>query len=101
MFVKDGIAHAGEPEQDLYVTGARVVNDLSMLVTFSNGETRLFDASRLLKMPVFKPLADARVFDGFELDHGIVCWLNGRIDIAPEAMYEDSYEYDSPQLRVA
>lgn len=100
MFIKDGIAYAGTPVCGIHVTAAHVVNDLSMLVAFSNGETRLFDASHLLGMSAFQPLVDKRVFESFSLDHGVVCWLDGQIDVAPEAMYEDSYEYDGLQVRL-
>ena len=67
MFIKDGIAHAGASVQGIRVADVRVVNDLSMLVTFSDGETRLFDASHLLGMPVFQSLADKRVSRAFRL----------------------------------
>lgn len=56
MFVVDGVAYAGEPRESMGVASAWAVNDLPMLVTFSTGETRLFDATPLLEMPVFAPL---------------------------------------------
>lgn len=56
MFVVDGAACAGEPRESMGVASTWAVNDLSMLVTFSTGETRLFDATPLLEMPVFAPL---------------------------------------------
>lgn len=101
MFVKDGIAYAGTLSHGVRIIDARVVNDLSMLVTFSNGETRLFDASKLLESPAFSALSDKRVFEDFAIDHGVICWLDGQIDIAPESVYEDSFEYDDARLQVA
>lgn len=101
MFVKDGIAYVGSLEQGIRVVDARVVNDLSMLVTFSNGETRLFDASGLLNMPAFEPLTDEQTFRDFEVDHGVVTWQDGEIDLAPEAMYEGSCAYEDPETQVA
>ncbi|WP_083662031.1 DUF2442 domain-containing protein [Thermophilibacter provencensis] len=76
------------------VVAAKVVNDLPMLVTFSTGETRLFDASPLLEMPVFAPLRSNEVFSGFAIDHGAVSWAGGDIDLAPETMYKMSYAYE-------
>ena len=76
------------------VVAAKVVNDLSMLVTFSTGEARLFDASSLLEMPVFAPLRSNEVFSGFAIDHGAVSWAGGDIDLAPETMYKMSYAYE-------
>lgn len=49
------------------MVAAKVVNDLSMLVTFSMGKTRLFDASPLLEMPVFAPWKRARPFRALRL----------------------------------
>ncbi len=96
MYVVNDIAYAGAPREDMKVDQVRVVNDYSMLVRFSSGETRLFDAAPLLDVPAFKPLEDKSVFASFQLDHGIVTWNNGAIDIAPEALYEKSYRYDIP-----
>ncbi len=95
MFIKDGIAYAGEPKAEMTVASVRVTGELSMLVTFSTGETRVFDAAYLLEQPVFKSLRDQDVFAAFQIDHGVVTWCDGDIDIAPEAMYEHSYEYDA------
>ncbi|MGQ5426490.1 DUF2442 domain-containing protein [Thermophilibacter sp. ZX-H3] len=76
------------------VASARVVNDLSMLVTFSMGKTRLFDASPLLEMPVFAPLEEGETFSCFEIVHEVVCWADGEIDLSPEKMYELSCAYE-------
>ncbi len=95
MFVVDGIAHAGEPTQELEVTSARVTDELCMLVSFSNGEIRLFNASGLLQYPAFEPLSDPEVFNTFTIDHGVLSWLDGDIDIAPEALYKRSYPYET------
>lgn len=94
MFVIDDIAYAGEPERGMRVVAARPVNNLSMLVTFSTGETRLLDATRLVDLPAFESLSDEGVFSRFSLDHGVLCWCDGEIDLAPEAAYEMSYAYD-------
>lgn len=94
MFVVDGVAYAGEPRESMGVASAWAVNDLPMLVTFSTGETRLFDASSLLEMPVFAPLRSNEVFSGFAIDHGAVSWAGGDIDLAPETMYKMSYAYE-------
>lgn len=93
MHVLNGIAYAGEPELGMKVDSAKVVNDLSMLVTFSTGETRLFDASQLAEKPAFAALNDFDVLQGFHIEHGVVVWAHGDIDIAPEAMYKMSFPY--------
>lgn len=93
MFVIDGVAYAGEPAEDLKVASVSVVNDWCMVVTFSTGEQRLFDATELFGIPVFGALKDLSVFNRYEIDHGVLSWDCGVIDIAPEALYERSYEY--------
>ena len=95
MFVLDGIVYAGEPTADLKICDAHVVNDLSMLVSFSTGETRLFDAFELSRTPAFAPLNDQKAFEAFEIDHGVLTWLDGQIDIAPEAVYSRSFRYEA------
>ena len=84
MYIIDGIAYAGEPVEGIEVSHARYVGERILLVTFSTGETRLFDASCLLSMPAFEPLEDEDVLKDFRLEHGIMTWCDGDIDIAPE-----------------
>ena len=94
MFEKDGIAYASETADDLAVTECRAVGDGILIVTFSTGETRLFDSTCLLGIPAFAPLADESVLEGFRIQDGILTWLDGEIDIAPQAVYSRSYEYN-------
>ena len=93
MYVVDGIAYAGEAAEGLAVTACRSVGDGILAVTFSTGETRLFDATCLLDMPAFAPLADFEVVDAFALEDGVLTWLDGQLDIAPQAVYARSCEY--------
>ena len=65
-----------------------------MRVTFSTGEKRLFDTT-LLNGPAFAPLADEKIVNNPVLFHGVITWDNGKIDIAPETVYRDSYSYEN------
>lgn len=65
-----------------------------MLATFSNNEARLFDASELLQYPAFERLSDQRVFESYKIDHETLCWCEGDIGIATEALYKRSYPYE-------
>ena len=94
MYIQNGIAYAGEPMQDAYIEDAQVVNDLCKLIKFSTGEMRLFDAVPLIEKPAFGPLSSPETFQAFSIDHGVLCWLDGDIDIAPEYLYEHSYRYE-------
>lgn len=93
MFEKDGGIYAGEPAAGLRVIDARVTNELSMLVTFSTGEQRVFDAAPLLGIPAFAALSDPAAFEAFAINHGILTWCGGDIDIAPETLYSQSFGY--------
>jgi len=90
MFVIDGIAYAGEQQKPITVKAVRPLNDYRVLVSFSNGERRVFDFAPLLDMPCYQPLKDKTVFGMVYVDCGTLCWNDGDIDIAPETVYERS-----------
>ena len=94
MYIKDGIVYGGEPEQPVKVDRVKVLPDMIMLIHFNNGELRLFDAT-ILDGQIFQSLRDEQVFSKPVIDHGVVTWLDGEIDCAPEYMYNHSYEYSS------
>ena len=64
------------------------------MLTFSNGETRVFDTTEL-RGSGFRALEDVEVFENVSIDHGVVTWQDGEIDCSPEFMYDHSYEYDT------
>lgn len=94
MFVFNGIVYGGEPKETLKVINVKILPDRIMLITFSNGEIRLFD-STILNDGVFEKLNDETVFNTAKIDHGVVTWLDGELDCAPEFMYKNSYEYSA------
>ena len=94
MYLVNGIVHAGNPTDDVKIKEIKPLDDMMMIVTFTSGEKRLFDASNLLSMPAFKALEDDSIFKNATVEHGVVVWNKGEIDIAPEYMYKFSYSYD-------
>lgn len=62
----------------------------TLLLTFADGKKRLYDATPLLDCPAFQPLRDDSVFKAAKVERGVVVWLDGEIDIAPEHLYENS-----------
>ena len=92
MFYYNGFVCGGEPEGPIRITEVKALADMMMLLTFNNGEQRLFDAS-ILTGPAFQPLKEESIFLNPGLDHGVVTWKNGEIDCAPEYMFSNSYEY--------
>lgn len=63
--------------------------DYSMLLTFADGEKRLYNARPLLDKKVCKRLQDVSFFMKARAMYGTVVW-NDEIDIAPEHLYESS-----------
>ena len=93
MYIKNDICYAGRLEEGIRVTEAQPLRGQMLLVTFSTGEKRLFDTTRL-EGSAFLPLKDEKIFRNIELFHGVITWNNGEIDIAPETVYQESYAYE-------
>lgn len=93
MNIFNSIAYAGAKASGTFVQAVKPLDDLMMIVTFTSGEKRLFDAIQLLAFPAFQPLKKEKIFKNAKVEHGVVTWADGEIDIAPETMYETSYAY--------
>ena len=93
MYIINDICYAGELTDDIKITEVKPLRGGIMLVTFSTGEKRLFDTTKL-EGSAFKPLADEKVFMNPVIFHGVITWNNGEIDIAPEVVYEESCAYN-------
>ncbi|MCL2825932.1 MAG: DUF2442 domain-containing protein [Eggerthellaceae bacterium] len=63
--------------------------DHTLLLTFTNGETKLFDAKGLLQYEVYKPLENIAFFNLAKVDHGGVVWP-GDLDLCYHTLYPDS-----------
>lgn len=89
MYVKNGIAYAGESLTPLKICGVRAKDDYILWVRFNNGEEKNFNFKPLLSKPAYKSLSDIQKFKEVYIDYGIPVWDNGNIDIAPEYLYEN------------
>ena len=96
MYIKDGIAYAGEHRPEFKISGVRPMDDFILWIRFSNGEAKIFDFKPLLNTPTFAPLKNENVFKSVYIDYGITVWNNGEIDISPEALYENGIVVDIP-----
>lgn len=94
MFTLNGIVYASEKKDNIQIVSAKPLEDTMLLLTFSSGEKRVFDAT-VLKGDVFAPLNDPTIFNNFKIVHGVITWMDEDIDCAPEYMYENSYAYPS------
>ena len=92
MFTLNGIVYAREKKADIQIISAKPLEDMMLILTFSTGEQRLFDAS-ILTGSAFRPLADETIFRDCQIVDGVVTWMNEEIDCSPEYMYENSYAY--------
>jgi hypothetical protein len=75
-------------------TVAKVIvkDDYKLLITFSTGETKLFDARPFLDKGVFSRLKDIEVFRQAFVAFDTVCWP-GDLDISPETLYDRSQSF--------
>lgn len=92
MFILNGIVYGGEPKEPVKIADFKILPDKIMILTFSNGEKRLFDATTL-QGKAFDALQDEKIFNNAVIEHGVMTWQNGNIDCAPEFMYKNSYDY--------
>lgn len=90
MYIKDGIAYAGEQAPLLQIVGVRPLPDYMLWVRFNTGEARTFDFKPYLDAPCFLPLKDINTFNSVYIDYGCPVWNDGDIDIAPEYLYENT-----------
>lgn len=74
----------------VWVTDAQYVKDYIIELTFNDGIHKKVDLANLLnkRVKLFGPLLDKEVFKAFKLDTWTLTWLDGRLDIAPESLYE-------------
>lgn len=99
MYIINGIAYASPNPPAPLIQSVKPLDDMMMLLTFTSGEKRLYDATQLLAYPAFQPLKDEAVFRNARVEYGAVTWADGEIDIAPETMYENSYAYPDMQAQ--
>lgn len=99
MFVVNGIVYASEISDNIQIVDVKPLEDMMMILTFSTGEQRLFDAT-VLSGPAFEPLSNTEVFNNCKIVDGAVTWLNEEIDCAPEYMYENSYPYTVTEMAI-
>ncbi len=64
-------------------------NDFQLIITFTNGEERVFDMKPYLDKGVFKALQDVSLFTKAHIAWGTVVW-NEDIDMSPDTLYLDS-----------
>ncbi len=65
------------------------LEDFELLITFQNGERKIFDAKPLLPLPLYAPLQNKSLFATVKADGMCIYW-NDSIDLCPDMVYTDS-----------
>ena len=58
MYFSNGFVYGGTPTELMKIAKVKPLDNMMLLLTFSSGELRLYDASQLLKYKIFQPLKD-------------------------------------------
>ena len=87
MYIKNGIAYAGEQPEPIKVSGVKPLENHRLWLRFNTGEAKIYDFTPLLTSAAFRPLADEKTFRDVYIDYGVTVWNGGDIDIAPEELY--------------
>lgn len=100
MFISNGFVYGREKQESIKITDVEILPDRMMLLTFTSGERRLFDAS-ILNSGIYEGLKDDDIFNNPKIEYGVITWANGAIDCAPEFIYNNSYEYPEDEFKEA
>ena len=67
----------------------KALNDYKLMIKFSTGEERVYDAKADITQGVFQSLKDKNLFLKAKISRGTIVW-NDDLDIAPETLYKES-----------
>lgn len=68
------------------------LNNYELLVTFQNGEQKVFDAKLILSLPLYQPLKNKGFFNLAKTDGMCIFWYED-VDLCPDMIYTDSRPY--------
>lgn len=72
-----------------YVKSVKAQEDYYLLLTFQNGEKRIFDLKPYLEKPVFRQLKNMALFRTVKVVSGSVEW-QGNVDLSYDTLYLES-----------
>ncbi|MFA6014294.1 MAG: DUF2442 domain-containing protein [Gallionellaceae bacterium] len=72
-----------------YISAVKPLENYELLLTFTNGEKRVFDTKPYLDKGVFKRLRERNTFFGARVVAGSVEWP-GEIDLSYDTLYLES-----------
>jgi hypothetical protein len=78
------------------VVAVRPHADYTLMLTFANGEVKMFDVKLYLNIGIFRELQDQRYFNSVRPVLGSIQWQNGQ-DFCPDTLYLESIPAPMPQ----
>ncbi|HLO13224.1 MAG TPA: DUF2442 domain-containing protein [Anaerolineales bacterium] len=81
-----------------YVKSVKPQEEYCLLLTFENGEERIFDLKPYLEKPVFKRLQNVALFKTVRVVSGSVEW-QGEVDLSYDTLYLESKPEKETQSR--
>ena len=66
-----------------------VEKDFKLVITFTNGEEKVFDVTPYLEIGVFKSLKNIAMYSTAHAEYGTVVWQNN-VDFDPDTLYLES-----------
>ncbi|MGM9536396.1 MAG: DUF2442 domain-containing protein [Intestinibacter sp.] len=94
MYEINGMCYSDSNKQIIDILEAKPLDNYKILIIFSNGEKKIFDANYLLDIPIYSPLKDKAIWNGLVVVDGIFTWDDENLDIAPETLYLNSVKFD-------
>lgn len=76
----------------LSVVDVKPLENYKLLLTFENGEKRIFNMQPYLEKGIFKELKDEKMFSSVRVSFDSIEWSN-QADIDPEVLYQKSIAY--------
>ncbi len=73
----------------LAITEVKPLKNFQLLLTFENGEKKIFDMKPYLEKGVFKELKNEELFQTVKVSFDSIEWSN-KADLDPELLYENS-----------
>ncbi len=71
------------------VKNVKPKDNYKLILTFTNGETKIFDMKPYLKIGIFQELKELHLFNSVKPFLGSIQWQNGQ-DLCPDTLYVES-----------
>ena len=76
----------------------KYLHDYTLLITFSNGEKKVYDAQNDIRQGALTKLKNKSFFAQAKIARGSVVWSD-EIDMAPETLYAESVACDEKLIK--